>query len=224
MTRSGFHPTEFMNQHPIYIAMVDDHQIVLDGLHSLLEHVPGFSIVCSTIQPAKMLDLLSSQKVDVLLTDVMMPEITGQELARKVRATHPQVKILALSMSGQGEIVNEMINDADINGYVLKNIGREELVKAIRKIAGGGIYFSDEVLKELETVSAVKKENTASQLTTREIEIIRLIEKELSNKEIADSLFISERTVETHRKNIFRKTKTSSLIGLVKYAYEHKLV
>jgi len=204
--------------------MVDDHQIVLDGLHSLLEHVPGFTIVCSTMQPAKMLDLLASHKVDVLLTDVMMPDITGQELARKVRATYPHIKILALSMSGQGEIVNEMINDADINGYVLKNIGQEELVKAIRKIANGGIYFSEEVLKELETVSAVKKENTASQLTSREIEIIRLIEKELSNKEIADHLFISERTVETHRKNIFRKTKTSSLIGLVKYAYEYKLI
>ena len=127
-------------------------------------------------------------------------------------------------MSGQGDIVSEMINDADIAGYVLKNIGKDELANAIIKISGGGIYFSDCVLDELERFSHVKKENEETHLTRREIEIIGLIEKELSNKEIADKLFISERTVETHRKNIFRKTNTGSVIGLVKYAYEHKLV
>jgi DNA-binding NarL/FixJ family response regulator len=161
---------------------------------------------------------------DILLTDVMMPGLTGQQLAKQVRKAFPDIKILALSMSGQGDIVDEMINDADINGYVLKNIGKEELQKAIRKIAAGGIYFSEEVLKELEKQSNLRKENEAAQLTQREIEIIRLIEKELSNKEIAEALFISERTVETHRKNIFRKTHTNSVLGLVKYAYEHRLI
>ncbi|HMP94575.1 MAG TPA: response regulator transcription factor, partial [Phnomibacter sp.] len=136
----------------------------------------------------------------------------------------PHIKILALSMSGQGEIVDEMIQDADINGYVLKNIGKTDLETAIRKIAGGGIYFSDEVLKELERTAGAKKQLEEAQLTQREVEIIQLIEQELSNKEIAEQLFISERTVETHRKNIFRKTKTNSVIGLVKYAYEHQLI
>lgn len=212
-----------INEH-VKIVIVDDHQIVIDGLRSLLEDVKDFSIIATTTDATEISAILASSKVDVLLTDVMMPKLTGQQLAKQVRQKFPAIKILALSMSGQGDIVNEMINDADINGYILKNIGKEELLKAIYKIANGGIYFSEEVLLELEKVSSIKKQNEASQLTLREIEIIRLIEKELSNKDIAEQLFISERTVETHRKNIFRKTKTSSLIGLVKYAYEYKLI
>ena len=208
----------------IHILIVDDHCIVIDGLRSLLENNPDFEIVATTTKSAEVIPLLKQHTVDVLLTDVMMPEMTGQELAKKVRAAFPDIKILALSMSGQGEVVNEMINNADINGYVLKNISKAELATAIKKIAGGGIYFSDEVLAELERASHIKKQNTDAQLTTREIEIIRLIEKEMSNKTIADTLFISERTVETHRKNIFRKSKTSSVLGLIKYAYEHKLI
>ncbi|MEP6847059.1 MAG: response regulator transcription factor [Panacibacter sp.] len=168
--------------------------------------------------------MLHHQKVDILLTDIMMPEMNGQQLSKAVKKQFPAVKILALSMSGQGEIVNEMINNADIAGYVLKNIGKEELSNPILKIAAGGIYFDEEILKELERYSNMRKQNDDAHLTKREIEIINLIEKELSNKEIADTLFISERTVETHRKNIFRKTKTNSVIGLVKYAYEHKLI
>jgi two-component system, NarL family, nitrate/nitrite response regulator NarL len=98
------------------------------------------------------------------------------------------------------------------------------LVSAIQKIANGGIYFSEEVIDELQKNSQRKKQKEEARLTEREIEIIRLIEKEYNNKQIANTLFISERTVETHRKNIFRKTETASVIGLVKYAYEHKLI
>lgn len=204
--------------------MVDDHQIVLDGLRSLLEDVQGFEILYSTTHPHEILAFLEKSRADVLLTDVMMPEMTGQLLAKTVHKNHPAIKILALSMSGLGDIVDEMLNDADINGYVLKNISKAELEKAIRTIAGGGQFFSEEVLKELEKFASIQKDNAEVQLTMREIEIIRLIEKELSNREIAEKLFISERTVETHRKNIFRKTQTNSLIGLIKYAYEHKLI
>jgi DNA-binding NarL/FixJ family response regulator len=127
-------------------------------------------------------------------------------------------------MSGQGDLVNQMIDDADISGYVLKNIGKQELVQALEKISAGGFYFSEEVLQEMARASEMKKVNAEANLTAREIEIIQLIEKELSNKQIAEKLFLSERTIETHRKNIFRKTNTSSVIGLVKYAYEHKLI
>nr|HPN60420.1 response regulator transcription factor [Chitinophagaceae bacterium] len=112
----------------------------------------------------------------------------------------------------------------DISGYVLKNVGKQELVKALEKIASGGIYFSEEVISELQRSSERKKQIEDAHLTDREIEIVRLIEKEYNNKQIAEELFISERTVETHRKNIFRKTNTNSVIGLVKYAYEHKLI
>ena len=127
-------------------------------------------------------------------------------------------------MSGEEGLVNEMINDADIAGYVLKNISKRQLIEAIEKIAAGGIYFSEEVIDALGRGEKRKKEAEEAHLTAREIEIIRLIEKEYNNKQIAEALFISERTVETHRKNIFRKTGINSLIGLIKYAYENKLI
>lgn len=213
-----------MKHQKIRIAIVDDHQIVIDGILSLLEDEKDFSIELWTTSPVKMLELLENKPVDILLTDIMMPEMNGQQLARQVKEKFPAIKILALSMSGQGTTVNEMIRDADIAGYVLKNIGKKDLLEALYKISSGDIYFSDEILAELDKFDQMKKQNEEAHLTAREIEIIGLIEEELSNKDIADSLCISERTVETHRKNIFRKTRTNSVIGLIKYAYEHKLI
>lgn len=213
-----------MKNAKIRLGIVDDHQIVIDGLKSLLHGHDQFDVAIECTQPLQMCERISKKAIDILLTDVMMPGMNGAELAKAVHQQFPEIKILALSMSGQGDLVNQMINDADISGYVLKNIGKTELVKALEKISGGGIYFSEEVLEEMTRASERKKENEEVNLTTREIEIIRLIEKELSNKQIAEQLFLSERTVETHRKNIFRKTNTASVIGLVKYAYEHKLI
>ena len=206
------------------LGIVDDHQIVIDGLKSLLQGHNQFEVLVECTQPLRMIELIGRNFIDILLTDVMMPGMNGAELAKEVHLKYPEIKILALSMSGQGDLVNRMIEDADISGYVLKNIGKQELVKALEKISAGGIYFSDEVLEEMTRASERKKENEEVNLTAREIEIIRLIEKEYNNKQIAESLFISERTVETHRKNIFRKSGTNSVIGLVKYAYEHKLI
>lgn len=213
-----------MKPQKISIAIVDDHQIVIDGIIALLEDENDFSIDVWTTSPSQMLEMLENNPVDILLTDIQMPEMNGQQLARKVKEKYPSIKIMALSMSGQGTTVNEMIRDADIAGYVLKNIGKKVLLGALYKISSGGIYFSDDILAELDKYDQMKKQNEEAHLTSREIEIIRLIEEELSNKDIADSLCISERTVETHRKNIFRKTKTNSVIGLIKYAYEHQLI
>lgn len=213
-----------MKKDKIMLALVDDHQIVIDGLMSLLKGHDRFRFAFATTDPTTVNELLRQHPVDILLTDVMMPALPGNELARQVRKKFPSIRILALSMNGEGELVNEMINDADISGYVLKNIGKQELIEALEKIAGGGIYFSDEVIHALQRTSDKKKTGEDAHLTTREVEIIRLIEKEYNNKQIAETLFISERTVETHRKNIFRKTNTSSVIGLVKFAYEHKLI
>lgn len=208
----------------ISLAIVDDHQIVIDGLKSLLKGMDEFDVVIECTKPEEMLSLLNQHEVDVLLTDVVMPGMNGADLAKAVRKAYPSIKILALSMSGQGDLVNQMIEDADIAGYVLKNIGQKELITALQKISKGGIYFSDEVLEEMTKASQRKKVSEEAHLTAREIQIVKLIENEYSNKDIAEELFISERTVETHRKNIFRKTKTSGVIGLIKYAYEHKLV
>lgn len=214
----------FFQPSTIRLAMVDDHQMVIDGLLSMLEDQQHMTISFTTNTPGQVLELLQEHPVDILLTDIMMPGLNGQELAKRVRKQHADLKILALSMSGEGSIVQEMIQDADIAGYVLKNIGKQELIEAIETIAQGGTYFSEEVKKELERNQHIVQENQEANLTLREIEIIRLIERENNNKQIAEQLFISERTVETHRKNILRKTQTNSVLGLIKYAYEHKLI
>lgn len=213
-----------MRENRIILAIVDDHQIVIDGLISLLNGHELFDLAFATTNPLEVMSKLEEQPVDILLTDMMMPELSGNLLAKKVKEKFPQVRILALSMSGAGELVNEMIDEANVSGYVLKNIGKKELIQALEKIAQGGIYFSEEVVKELQLAERRKKRVEEARLTSREVEILALIEKELNNKQIAEALFISERTVETHRKNIFRKTNTNTVIGLIKYAYEHRLV
>ena len=213
-----------MKNEKISLAIVDDHQIVIDGLKSLLEGHPDFIVKIESNHPEMMEGILAKNNVDILLTDIMMPIMNGAQLAKMVKNNYPKIKILALSMSGQGDLVNQMIDDSDIAGYVLKNLGKQELITALEKIAGGGVYFSEEVLEEMIKATERKKTSEEVHLTMREVEIIRLIEKEFNNKQISDALFISERTVETHRKNIFRKTQTSGLIGLIKYAYEHKLI
>ena len=213
-----------MAQEKINIALVDDHQIIIDGLISLLKKHPSINILHTANNGEVMLQQLKQQPVDILLTDVMMPGMSGQQLAKQVKQQFPAIKIIALSMSGQGDIVEEMINEADIAGYVLKQTNANELAEAISKIYNGGVYFHEDVLKELETQANIRKEVEAVHITNREKQLIALIEKDLTNKEIAEVLTISPLTVETHRKNIFRKTGTNNALSLVKWAYEHKIL
>jgi two-component system, NarL family, nitrate/nitrite response regulator NarL len=117
-----------MKSGKITLALVDDHQIVIDGLMSLLKGHETFRFAFATTHPEEVIQKMGEIPVDILLTDIMMPQLTGNVLAKQVKEKFPHVKILALSMSGQGDLVNEMINDADISGYVLKNIGKQELI------------------------------------------------------------------------------------------------
>lgn len=203
------------------LFIVDDHQMVVDGLISLLNNEERYNIVGFSNQPKEVMPMLESLNVDILLTDINMPEMTGVEITRSVKKTFPNIKVLALSMFGERQVIKEMI-DAGVSGYILKNTGKKELIEALDKLSAGQTFFGEQVTEEL--MKSFKNNDEKPHLTNREVEIIRLIENENSNKKIADILFISERTVETHRKNIFRKTGTQSIIGLLKYAYEHKII
>jgi len=203
------------------LFIVDDHQLVVDGLRSLLHNEKRYEIVGFSNRPKEVMEMFDQLNVDILLTDINMPEMTGVELTRLVKRRFPHIKVLALSMFGESQVVKEMI-DAGISGYILKNTGKEELVEALDKLANGQRFFGEEVTQAL--MKTFRSNDEEFHLTNREIEIIRLIEGEYSNKKIADLLFISERTVETHRKNIFRKTGTQSIVGLMKYAYDHKII
>ncbi len=203
------------------IFIVDDHQMVIDGLRLILNTIPNFDIVGESNHPLLVLEMLKQTPADILLTDVSMPEMTGVELTRLVKRSFPDIKVLALSMFGDSQVVAEMI-DAGISGYILKNTGKQELVEALNKISAGQNYFGPDITIQL--MKSFKRNQEEVHLTDREIEIIRMIEKEFSNKQIADLLFISDRTVETHRKNILRKTNTQTVVGLLKYAYERKII
>jgi two-component system, NarL family, nitrate/nitrite response regulator NarL len=209
---------------PIKLALLDDHQIVIDGLKLLLEGMQSIHIVAESTDGNELLAQFHLLEVDILLTDVMMPAIDGFEMSLKMREQFPDVKIIALSMNGEGPLVDKMILEAKIDGYLLKTANRNELLKAIEVVAEGDTYFAQEIIDELHLYSKIKKQNEEVHLTARELEIITCIAKDLSNKQIADQLFISERTVETHRKNIFRKTDIHSAIGLIEYAKKQKLI
>lgn len=209
------------------LLIVDDHQMLLDGIRALLHDVPNFQIVAEAFNGLQALEQLSKHEVDIVLTDISMPDMDGIELTKNIKKEYPNIKILALSMFSEQQTIREMV-DAGISGYILKNTGKHELVGALNKIASGGIFFGDEVTNEMMRMMTQpdkeqEKKNVVT-LTFREREILKLIAKEYSNVQIANELFISERTVETHRKNIFRKTNTKSIVGLIKYAYEHQLI
>ncbi|MDF2438306.1 MAG: degU 1 [Bacteroidota bacterium] len=210
----------------IKVFILDDHQMLIDGLKALLMNEAGFEIIGTSTSSKQALEIIGKSTPDIILTDINMPEMDGIEFTRAAKKKHPEVKILALSMFGEKSTISEIL-DAGASGYILKNTGKEELINALVKISSGGMYFSDEISAEMMKAMSErgqKKEDEKIHLTEREREIIQLIAKEYSNAQISEALFISERTVETHRKNIFRKANTKTVVGLIKFAMEHKLI
>lgn len=203
------------------IVLVDDHQMLIDGIKSLLNGVENFEVIAEFTSAKKLLENIKKLNPYIVITDINMPEMNGIELTQELKKEYPTIKILALSMHGDKAMISKMI-DAGVSGYILKNTGKAELLEALEQISNGNSFYSHEVANEL--IHAKQNNTEIINLTPREIEIIQLIAKENSNAQIADKLCISERTVETHRKNIFRKTNTKSVLGLVKYAIEIGIV
>ena len=202
--------------------LVDDHHIVLDGLKSLLETDPDFQIIAALRSAEEVLEFFKKDQPDILLTDYTLPGISGLDLFKKVKVMYPKMKVAILSMHDEASIVRNVLKEG-INGYLLKNIQQFELRNALKQIAMGYPYVSPEITRIIMN-EFNQPEEKSELLTERELEILRLIAKEYSNKQMAEKLFISERTVETHRKNIFRKTNTNTLVGLIKFAFENNLV
>ncbi|MDP2187361.1 MAG: response regulator transcription factor [Sphingobacteriaceae bacterium] len=202
------------------LMLVDDHQILLDGIKTLLNAELDLEIVGEASGARTAKQLLGFAQPDLMVTDLSLPDTVHTDFIKEIRSLYPKLKILVLSMHDEQAIIKDVLK-AGANGYVLKNNSREELVKAIRNVLMGAAYVSPDVsLRLLEAEQRVH----SSHLTEREIEIVRLIANELSNKQIADKLFISERTVESHRKNIFRKAGAHTVVGVVRYAMDHKLL
>lgn len=208
------------------VIIADDHQLFIDGVTSLLRKEKRIVFVHESPDGEDALNYIAANEVDLLITDISMPGMSGTELTRKVKEQFPHVKILVLTMFNDSAIVSEIIQ-AEAEGYILKNTGKQELLDAISRIMGDGTYYSPEVINQLLSQTRKKTEATVpekEELTPRELEILKLVCEEHTTADIAEQLFISPRTVDTHRKNILEKTKSKTIVGLIKYAYEQQLI
>ncbi|MEQ8879759.1 MAG: tetratricopeptide repeat protein [Cyclobacteriaceae bacterium] len=203
------------------IYLTDDHAILLGGLTRILSDEDDLDIVGSSATVKETLDDLTRLHVDLLITDYNLPDDDGLSLIRRVKVKYPELKIIVLSMHDEAHLVQEILKEG-IQGYILKKDSQSELLAAVRAVKNGKIYLSSDINAML--MRGLNGNGEQKLLTDREREILKLIAKEYTNKNIAEALFISERTVETHRKNIFRKTGTNNMVGLIKYAYANNLI
>lgn len=205
----------------VNILLVDDHAIVIDGIAALLSNDPSFHIAGKAANGTEAVTFLANNNVDVVITDYSMGEMDGMSLVRHIKKNHPGIKVIVLTMHDEPTIVHDVLRTG-VDSYILKKYTHNELETAIKVIMDGGQFWSPEVNKIL--LRKIEPETTAANITEREMEVLKLMINEMSSREIAEKLFISERTVETHRKNLFRKTNSSNVVGLIKYAHAHGLV
>ena len=221
-----------MQNEAIRILIVDDHQIMIDGIKSMLSKEPEIMVIAHANNGKQAIDLLENIEVDVILMDVEMPVMNGIDATTHIAKKYPNINIIALTTYDEKSIINIML-DAGAKGYILKNINRSILVEAIQSVANGMPYYGTDVAIALAKDSLNEKTRISnpettfidtSNLSKREIEILKLIVNGSSNKEIGETLFISPKTVETHRNNIMKKLDVHNTASLVKKAIKSGLV
>jgi DNA-binding NarL/FixJ family response regulator len=214
----------------IQVLVVDDHPLVIEGIQSLLRDAEDIRIVATAASGQEALLRLREQPdVQVAIVDLNMPGMTGVELLRLMQQQHPGVRAMALSVYYDYSSVTDVLEVGGW-GYLLKNTSKKELIEAVRQVHAGHNYFSQEVGATLlqqfprPASPADVRDERPAELTAREKEVLQLIAREIPSSRIAEQLFISERTVESHRKNLLAKTNSKSVVGLIQYALRHKLI
>lgn len=214
-----------VENHPINVCLVDDHQIVLEGLLLLIESSEDFNCVFTASNASDAFSKFNTSTIDVALIDIEMPEMDGIAFCRQLKEKFPGVKVIALTMYNELSLIRRMI-EAGAEGYLLKNVGREELLTAIRRVHAGKSHYSSEIAEIL--VRGNKQGNSINKvipiLSTREKQIVKLIMEECTSTQIADKLNISINTVETHRRNIMSKLSSKNTAGIVRFVIEHGLL
>lgn len=208
----------------IRIIIADDHQLFRNGLKILLDAFPEFEVVGEAANGAEFLNIIASANADIALMDINMPEMDGIEATRQGLKISPGINILALSMYGEEEYYYKMV-DAGAKGFLLKDSDINEVKEAILTVNKGGSYFSQELLYYvIQKIKHRENETKSANLSKREKEILQKICEGLSNQEIADSLFISKRTVDKHRANLLGKTSSKNTASLILFALRNKLI
>jgi DNA-binding NarL/FixJ family response regulator len=209
----------------IKVLIADDHKIIRVGLRGLIGLSQDIDVVAEAENGTEVIDLVNKNHIDVVLMDIDMGNTSGIETTQQLKREHPEVNVLGLTMHEEQEYIIEML-EAGASGYLLKNTGLEELLTAVRTAAKGDSYFSQPVSATLLQAITRKKTDVPvrpasdSPLTERELQVLQLIAQEYSNGQIAEKLFISIRTVDTHRRNLLEKLPAKNTAGLVKYAIE----
>lgn len=215
----------------IRLMIVDDHKLFRDGLKAIFSKYDEIKVVCEANDGIEAVEMLKSNEVDVLITDISMPNMNGAELTKYLAVNYPEISILALTMHNDIANIDMMLN-AGAKGYLLKNSGRVELVQAVKSLSSGKEFFSDEVREQMlktyikaksETV-AIKNDKGVMLFTRREREMIMMMHKGLTNNEIAEKLTLSVHTVGTHKKNIYSKMGVVNFVGFLEYITENKLI
>lgn len=211
----------------IKIIIADDHQLFIEGVHSLINSMNDIKIIKEVNDGRALIEVLEHTKCDIILMDINMPILDGIEATRQIKKTYPEIKILMLTMFSSRDYIEKLLR-AGADGYLLKNTDVIELKEAIETLMRGESYFSKEVTERImEGLQKKKHEEKTKhliELTEREIDVLKLIVQEFTTAEIAEKLFISTHTVETHRKNLISKLNVRNVAGLVRYAMENGLV
>jgi DNA-binding NarL/FixJ family response regulator len=201
------------------VFIVDDHYMVIEGIRSLLQNEKDVEWLGHASNAASCLAFLQQQQPDVILMDINLPDVSGIELCKEVRQKYPAVFVIGLSTFNQQSFIQKMMENG-ASGYVLKNATQEELMDAIAAVAAGKTFLSDEAAQSLRK----SNETEIPVLTRREKEVLELIADGLTNNEIAQKLFISVTTVDTHRKNLLAKFDARNIASLIKTAVHMQLI
>lgn len=205
------------------LIIADDHQLLIEGLISVLTEVKDIEILDPVNDGRQLITRLHSNEADMVLLDLNMPNLDGIKTLEILRRDFPAIKVIILTNYNQPQLIEE-VKKLGAHGYLLKNSPSGILKEAIAKVAGGELYFEEEVKSDTDNSHYFIDDFMKKyQLTKREVEIIRMIAKELTSKQIGDALFISEFTVGTHRRNIMKKLNAKNVAGLLKFARQHGL-
>lgn len=216
-----------MTTNKIKILIADDHQLFADGIKSLLQASKDIEVLYMATNGQEALTIIENNPnaVDLILTDVSMPLLSGIDLCKAIKNKFPKIKVLIISMFNNATVVKESVL-AEADGYLLKTSSKEYFFTAIHRLLEDGTYYDEKILPIIYNQFTKEKESEAqkSVLTERETEVLKLIAQEFTSNEIAEKLFISKKTVDNHRHNILEKTNSKSTIGLLKYAIKNNYV
>ncbi|RZS90500.1 response regulator [Aquimarina brevivitae] len=214
-----------MSNETIKLLLVDDHHMFMDGIYAILKDISHIDIVGTANNGNQALKIAKSSALDLLITDIEMPEMDGIQLSKSIKKTLPNIKVIVVSSHSNVQTIDKL-RKLQIDGYLLKNTGKIELLNAINKVYKGEKYFSEEILRvyNQSLFGTNKAEKEKVKLSPRELEVLKCIVQEQNTQEIAESLNISVNTVDTHRKNLMRKIGAKNVVGLTKYAIQQGII